>query len=42
MPVRYQDHRSEGAAVIFTNVDACKLHTLKINGDGTYEVTNVK
>jgi hypothetical protein len=30
-----------GNAVIFTNVDACKLHTLTIHWDGTYEVQNV-
>lgn len=30
----------EGNAVVFTNVDACKLHTLRINWDATYEVIN--
>ena len=27
-----------GNAVIFKNVDACALHTLTINGDGTYQM----
>lgn len=31
----------EGNAVIFYNVDACALHTLRINWDGTFEVTNM-
>lgn len=31
----------EGDAVIFTNVDACALHTLTLNGDGTFYVTDV-
>ena len=26
----------EGNAVTFTGMDACKLHTLILNGDGTY------
>jgi hypothetical protein len=30
-----------GNAVIFTNVDACKLHTLTIHWDGTFEVKNM-
>ena len=30
----------EGDAVIFTNVDACALHTLTINWDGTFEIYN--
>jgi hypothetical protein len=29
----------EGNAVIFTGMDACKLHTLTINWDGTYSAT---
>ncbi len=29
----------EGNAVIFTGMDACKLHTLQINWDGTYSAT---
>lgn len=29
----------EGNAVIFTGMDACKLHTLIINWDGTYSAT---
>lgn len=32
----------EGGSVTFTNVDACALHTLRINGDGTFEVTTVE
>lgn len=30
----------EGDAVIFSNVDACALHTLIINWDGTFEIYN--
>lgn len=30
----------EGNSVTFTNVDACALHTLRINWDGTFEVIN--
>ena len=30
-----------GNSVTFTNVDACKLHTLTIHWDGTYEIQNV-
>ena len=30
----------DGNAVIFYNVDACALHTLRINWDGTFEVIN--
>jgi len=29
----------EGNSVIFTGMDACKLHTLTINWDGTYSAT---
>ena len=29
----------DGNAVIFTGMDACLLHTLTINGDGTYSAT---
>jgi hypothetical protein len=29
----------EGNAVTFTGMDACKLHTLILNGDGTYSAT---
>jgi hypothetical protein len=29
----------DGNAVIFTGMDACKLHTLQINWDGTYSAT---
>ena len=32
----------EGNAVIFTNVDVCALHTLRINWDGTFEIVNVE
>ena len=31
----------EGNAVIFYNVDACKLHTLSIHWDGTFEIQNI-
>ena len=30
-----------GNSVTFTNVDACKLHTLTIHWDGTFEIQNV-
>ena len=28
-----------GGSVIFSGIDACRLVTLKLNGDGTYEYT---
>lgn len=31
----------QGNAVVFYNVDACKLHTLTIHWDGTYEIKNI-
>ena len=31
----------QGNAVIFSNVDACKLHTLTIHWDGTFEIQNM-
>lgn len=31
----------QGNAVVFYNVDACKLHTLTIHWDGTYEIANM-
>jgi hypothetical protein len=31
----------EGDAVIFTNVDACKLYNLSLNDDGTFSVLDV-
>lgn len=33
---------TEGAYVVFTNIDACKLVTLQINGDGTFTYAQTK